>query len=254
MTDGDWKQVQREIMCRDIPERTTPLAEAGKEFIYLSLWSRPGLDRRDRRWVTMACCAAADVPGASGAHVYAALESGDITIDEMLEFSLQFAVYCGWPRATSLEAVIMEQWRRIHEERGELAPPFTSLANETLGTIDSEERTARGSAKFNEVHLAPAPAPDTPYRDAGILNFVFGHVWQRPGLSRRDRRLITIPCVGASDAPMPIISHVTSALHSGDLTKEEMDEVVLQFAAYYGFAKAEVLENAVEAAWASQPR
>jgi hypothetical protein len=65
---------------------------------------------------------------------------------------------------------------------------------------------------------------------------------------------IGIPCVGASDAPMPIISHVTSALHSGDLTKEEMDEVILQFAAYYGFAKAEVLENAVEAAWASRPR
>jgi len=33
-----------------------------------------------------------------------------------------------------------------------------------------------------------------------------------------------------------------------------MDEVILQFAAYYGFAKAEALENAVEAAWASRPR
>jgi len=152
MTDGDWKQVQREIMCRDIPERTTPLAEAGKDFIYLSLWSRPGLDRRDRRWVTMACCAAADVPGASSAHVYAALESGDITIDEMLEFSLHFAVYCGWPRATNLEAVIMEQWRRIHEERGEPAPQFTPHANETLGPNDADERTARGIAEFNEVN------------------------------------------------------------------------------------------------------
>ena len=254
MTDGDWKQVQREIMCRDIPERTTPLADAGRDFIYLSLWSRPGLDRRDRRWVTMACCAAADVPGASGAHVYAALESGDMTIDEMLEFSLHFAVYCGWPRATNLEAVIVEQWRRIHEELGEPAPPFTRPPNETTGPNDSEQRIARGIAKFNEVCLEPAPSLDTPYRRAGLLDFVFGRVWQRPGLSRRDRRLITIPCVGASDAPMPIVSQVTSALHSGDLTKEEMDELILQFAAYYGFAKAEVLENAAEAAWASRPR
>ena len=53
---------------------------------------------------------------------------------------------------------------------------------------------------------------------------------------------------------MPIISQVTSALYSGDLAKDEMDEVILQFAAYYGFAKAEVLENAAEAAWASRPR
>ncbi len=32
-----------------------------------------------------------------------------------------------------------------------------------------------------------------------------------------------------------------------------MDEIVLQFAAYYGFAKGEALADAVEKAWATMP-
>ncbi|WP_262057589.1 carboxymuconolactone decarboxylase family protein [Streptomyces sp. STR69] len=85
------------------------------------------------------------------------------------------------------------------------------------------------------------------------MGFVFGHVWQRPGLTRRERRIITVASVALDDSPVPLQTHVRSALHSGDLTKEEMDEIVLQFAAYYGFAKGEALADAVEKAWATMP-
>jgi 4-carboxymuconolactone decarboxylase len=81
-----------------------------------------------------------------------------------------------------------------------------------------------------------------------------GRIWQRPGLTRRERRLITVACVSIDDSPMPLQSHVRSALESGDLTKAEMDEVVLQLAAYYGFAKADALSATVEAAWAQRAR
>ena len=88
---------------------------------------------------------------------------------------------------------------------------------------------------------------------AGILGYVFGHVWQRPGLSRRDRRIITVACVAIDDAPIPLQSHVTAALHSGDITKQEMDELALHFSIYYGFAKGEALSATAEAAWATRP-
>ena len=52
---------------------------------------------------------------------------------------------------------------------------------------------------------------------------------------------------------MPLQSHVTAALHSGDITKTEMDEIVLQFSVYYGFAKGQALAEMVETAWAVQP-
>jgi 4-carboxymuconolactone decarboxylase len=49
---------------------------------------------------------------------------------------------------------------------------------------------------------------------------------------------------------VPIHSHIGSALGSGDLSLGEMKEVVLQFSAYYGFAKGEVLNQVVSHEWA----
>ncbi|HXY94409.1 MAG TPA: carboxymuconolactone decarboxylase family protein [Acidimicrobiia bacterium] len=243
-------QVYREVMTVDPPEAVTPLDRATRDFVFGEVWSRPGLSRRDRRWVTLACVAAADAPGPIEEHVYAALNSGDMELEAMLEYVLQFAVYCGWPKASHVEGVIRRQWARVREERGEPVTPWPVLDNVTLGPNDWEQRVARGAQEFADVNLIQAPPPDTPYTHAGILNFVFGHVWQRPGLTRRERRLVTIACVAIDDSPMPLLSHVTSALHSGDVTKPEMDELVLQFAAYYGFAKADALRATAEGAWA----
>ncbi len=246
-------QTYREVMTIDPSPATTPLERASREFVF-DVWRRPGLSRRDRRWVTLTCVAAADAPAPIEAHVYAALNSGDIELEEMLEFVLHFAVYCGWPKASHIELHIRRQWARIQQERGEKAAPWPLLATETLGESDWQKRLELGAKAFAEVNLVPAPQPDSPYMQAGILNYVFGHVWQRPGLSRRDRRIITVSCVAIDDAPIPLQSHVTSALHSGDLTKEEMDEIALHFSIYYGFAKGEALSATAEAAWATRPR
>ncbi len=50
-------------------------------------------------------------------------------------------------------------------------------------------------------------------------------------------------CEALDDSPTPLRPHVTSALHSADITKEEMDEIVLHFSDYYGFAKGEALNE-----------
>ncbi|MFJ9173980.1 carboxymuconolactone decarboxylase family protein [Streptomyces sp. NPDC102360] len=231
----------------------TPFGRASQHFLNEQVWSRPGLSRRDRRWVTLTCVAAADAPEPIEEQVHAALAGGDISLEEMLEFVLHFAVYCGWPKASHLEGAIGRQWDRIHRERGEETPPWPELANDTLGPTDAEKRLERGVQEFVDVNLVPAPPATSPYRHAGILSFVFGHVWQRPGLARRDRRIVTVACVALDDSPTPLRSHVTAALHSGDVTKVEMDEIVLQFAAYYGFAKGDALADAVETAWAAKP-
>jgi 4-carboxymuconolactone decarboxylase len=241
-------------MTVDPPPATTPLEQATRDFVFGQVWSRPGLSRRDRRWVTLACVAAADSPGPIEDHVYAAMNSGDIELEAMLEYVLQFAVYCGWPKASHVEGAIRRQWARIREERDEEVTPFPRLENAALGSNDWEQRLARGAKEFVDVNLVPSPQPDSPYTQAGILNYVFGHVWQRPGLTRRERRLITVACVAIDDSPMPLFSHVTSALHSGDITKPEMDELALHFAAYYGFAKAEALRATAEDSWARRPQ
>ena len=246
-------ETYRAVMTVDPPPVTTPFERATRDFVFGEVWPRPGLSRRDRRLVTLTCVAAADAPQPIEDHVYAALNSGDLELEAILEFVLQFAVYCGWPKASHVEMYIRRIWARIREERGEEVTPWPLLDNATLGPNDWAERTERGAQEFVDVNLVPAPQPDSPYTHAGVLNFVFGHVWQRPGLTRHERRIITVASVAIDDAPTPLWSHVTSALHSGDITKPEMDELSLQFAAYYGFAKAEALHATAEAAWARRP-
>jgi 4-carboxymuconolactone decarboxylase len=253
MAEHGVEETFREVMGREPGSRGTPFEVATRDFVFGEIWSRPGLSRRDRRWVTLTCVAAADAPEPIEEHMYAALRGGDIELEAMLEFVLQFAVYCGWPKASHVEGSIMRQWARIQQEEGIEPTAWPPLDDATLGPRDWNERLARGAEEFADVNLMPAPPADTPYRHAGILNFVFGHVWMRPGLTRRERRIITVASVAIDDAPIPLQTHVTSALHSGDITKPEMDEIVLHFAAYSGFAKGNALHAAAESAWASRP-
>jgi 4-carboxymuconolactone decarboxylase len=107
-------------------------------------------------------------------------------------------------------------------------------------------RLQGGEASFRDINCLPfAPPRDNPYSGAGILNFVFGEMWLRPGLGMKERRLITVACVAFQDTEVPILSHVYAALKSGDVSFEEMDELALHFAAYYGCAKADYLQQVI---------
>jgi 4-carboxymuconolactone decarboxylase len=240
-------------MMADPPAEETPLERDARQQLFGTVWSRPGLSVRDRRFVTIACVSAAVDAVAMDAHVYAALASGDLTVEQLNELTLHFAVYCGWPRASQLEMTVRTQWQRLHDERGEPTPTFPQLDLDDLGPSDHAERIADGIKSFEEVNLIQAPSQDSPYFFAGILNFVFGHLWRRPGLTRRERRLITVPCVGVSDAVGPIWSHITSALGSGDITPGEMEELILHFRAYAGTPRAQVLEGMASQWQADQP-
>jgi 4-carboxymuconolactone decarboxylase len=106
------------------------------------------------------------------------------------------------------------------------------------------ERTATGRRRYREVMVSEAPAPADPYLAHGVVDSVFGELWNRDGLSRRDRRWITLACVGAAAVDTPIEQHVYAALAGGDISREEMQEFVLHFAYYAGWPRASALERA----------
>jgi 4-carboxymuconolactone decarboxylase len=216
------------------------------------VWERDGLGRRERRLVAIACVGFAVTADPITEQVHPALAAGEFTIDEMLEVVLHFAVYCGWPKASNLEMYVRQAWARVQEERGEEVRPLPVRPTDDseLGSRDWEARVTRGEEEFRDVNLVPAPGRDSPYQHAGILNYVFGHVWQRPGLGRRDRRFHTVACVGLDEAPLPITSHVGSALRSGDISKQEMDELIVTFRAYDTDARADALQAAADSTWA----
>ncbi|WP_216894334.1 carboxymuconolactone decarboxylase family protein [Nocardia alni] len=239
------REAFRDVMTVDPPEDSSPATDVLLEGVFAEVWTRPALRRRDRRFVTLACVADADVEQEIVEHVYAALNSGDVTITEMREAVLHFAVYAGWPKASRFDGIVDKQWERIHRERGIPVPAREPLLPLTTAS-DPEARLAGGEQSFRDINcLAFSPNRDNPFQGAGILNFVFGEMWLRPGLGMKERRLITLACVAFQDAPTPILSHVYAALASREVSFTEMDELIRHIAVYCGWPKASHLNHAV---------
>ena len=73
---------------------------------------------------------------------------------------------------------------------------------------------------------------------------LFGDVWERPGLSKRDRSLITVAVLTALYRTEQLRGHIGRALDNG-VTKEEIGEVITHMAFYGGWPTA---ANAVQIA------
>jgi 4-carboxymuconolactone decarboxylase len=86
---------------------------------------------------------------------------------------------------------------------------------------------------------AVLPCPKEIEDDFGALvaDTALGGVWSRPGLSTRDRSLITIAALTALDRPHELEIHLGLGLSNG-LSREEICEVVMHMAVYGGFPVA----------------
>ena len=73
---------------------------------------------------------------------------------------------------------------------------------------------------------------------------LFGDVWERPGLSKRDRSLVTVAALIALYRTDQLRGHIGRALENG-VTKEEIGEVINHMAFYAGWPTA---ANAVRVA------
>ncbi len=82
--------------------------------------------------------------------------------------------------------------------------------------------------------------------DIGIEN-IFGRLWTREGLSRRDRSLVTLGILITLRATEELKAHFRIARQNG-LTDEELAEVIYHASGYAGFPAAATAKNvAVEA-------
>jgi len=66
---------------------------------------------------------------------------------------------------------------------------------------------------------------------------LYGDVWERPGLSKRDRSLITVAALTAMYRGDQLKGHIERALANG-VTKEEIGEVITHMAFYAGWHTA----------------
>ena len=66
---------------------------------------------------------------------------------------------------------------------------------------------------------------------------LFGDIWERPGLSKRDRSLITIAALMAMYRPEQLRGHLERGLGNG-LSTAEISEVITHLAFYCGWPSA----------------
>ena len=113
--------------------------------------------------------------------------------------------------------------------------PFAVEADEGTKPVAATGRKSRGREMQSRVYGA-MPADD-PWLKMSEEQ-VFAQIWTRPGLSMRDRRLISLTAAAYASSPPGYISHIEGALDKGDLTPDELWEWLIHFTQYAGYPKA----------------
>lgn len=194
------------------------LAELEENVLFGQVWKRPELSERDRAMVTVAVTQALFHTDALREYLNRALDAG-VTPDEVSELVTHVTMYAGWPTGSNASRVVME----VFQTRGIPLPPPASPVN--------MEIDLRGQAPSY---------PALPYLSALTRSVLFGEtdgVWSRPGLSPRDRSMVTIAVAQAAYASDQLRGHLGRALNNG-LTPDEIAEVITHVAFYAGWPTA----------------
>ena len=234
------------IMTTPSPDPSGAYIETGViGYVFGEMWRRGVLTPRDRRFITLACVGAAGAIVPIETHVWAALNSGDLTYAEFDEFVLHFGTQLGWPKASVLQMHGMISAIKLAEQRGvELERHDYELWAEPT---DDDTRRERGEAGYRSVHGAEAPAATTPFRGRAYLDYLYGEIWTRERhLTRRDRRIVSICCAATVGVDDETREHLRAALVNGELTVEELQEFVMHFAVYMGWLLGRRLDDLLD--------
>jgi 4-carboxymuconolactone decarboxylase len=81
--------------------------------------------------------------------------------------------------------------------------------------------------------LANRNAFNTDFQEM-ITRHVWGDVWTRPGIDRRTRRFMVLSTMIALGSWAEFRLHVRTGLGNGDLTQDDVKEIILQATVYCG--------------------
>ncbi|MBK6672637.1 MAG: carboxymuconolactone decarboxylase family protein [Proteobacteria bacterium] len=89
-----------------------PMQELSTEYCWGHVWTRPGLQLRERSLINIAMISALNRPHELKLHVKAALNNG-LTREEIREVILQVAVYCGVPAGIDSTRIAREAFAEL---------------------------------------------------------------------------------------------------------------------------------------------
>ncbi|OBK15498.1 carboxymuconolactone decarboxylase family protein [Mycobacterium asiaticum] len=109
-----------------------------------------------------------------------------------------------------------------------------------------DEQRRKGLEKMNEVYGWEMPNVEgDPYFDLTV-DHLFGNIWTRPGLSMRDKRIMTLTAVTAVGSRDLAEIQINAALLNEELTETELKEMALFLTHYLGFPLGSAFNGAVD--------
>jgi len=112
---------------------------------------------------------------------------------------------------------------------------------------EPEDVRAAGIGKMQEVYGFTVDPADLPGRYTDItVDHLFGTVWTDDTIELRQRRLLTIGVLAAQDKPELLEMQFDAALERGELTTEQVREVVVHLTHYVGWPISVGINGAAE--------
>ena len=189
------------------------------------VWKRPGLSKRDRSIATIAVLITRAQTASLPYYTAYGLDNGVLPV-EVSEMLVHLAFYTGWGNAAMATPAI----QGVFAERGIAAAALAPVSPQLL-SIDQAAEDRRAST----VELTVAPVSRGLADDTGTV--LFHNLWLRPGLTPRDRSLVTVTALIASGQFAQIPFHLGRAVDSG-LTQGEASELLSHLAYYSGWPSA----------------
>ncbi|WP_158289680.1 carboxymuconolactone decarboxylase family protein [Paenibacillus flagellatus] len=197
------------------------------------LFRNPVLSYSERETVVIASLLAlGDTPNQLTWHMRFGLKVG-MTPNEIVEIATHCIPFCGFPRALNAIGVAK---RLFEEERIEVTVEDEFLHH-------AEERREGGLAKLDEIDgshgaaVVDSLADIAPLLADQLVEFAFGEIYSRSGLTPRQRQLVTLGALVAQGGCEPQLRvHLHASVRVG-LSKQEIVEALLQCAPYTGFPK-----------------
>jgi 4-carboxymuconolactone decarboxylase len=118
------------------------------------------------------------------------------------------------------------------------APAFAQASQgEDSQAVSSTRSGSQASAPVQQTRAQKLFGDISPKLADLTDNVLFGDVWARPGLSRRDRSLVTVSALIAMNRPDQLRSHLALARENG-VTEDELVEAITHLAFYAGWPSA----------------
>ena len=209
----------------DVPALPSPDLYAGSPYlrelrnslVYGEIWERPQLSKRDRSLITIAVLQALTREELA-IHIPRGLDNG-LTPEEISEIILHVTFYAGWPTGVQASLTAAEAF----EARG------LSLGELPRASAESEASTP---SSLSDLYAA------VPRLGELRNSLLYGDIWERPLLSKRDRSLITIAVLQALYVTNELQLHIDRALDDNGVTPQEISEVILHVTFYAGWPAA----------------